>query len=69
MMDLANSLLDISLKLNWSIEVRAVNRVLNAWTAREESIVEGSLVEGMSAQVVELVNKSVCEHVKEKFWR
>ena len=54
MMDLEYRLVATALKLDWSRVVKASNRVLNALTAREESIVEGSLVEGMSAQVVEL---------------
>ena len=49
MMDLVNRLVDITVKLCCSRVVKAFNRVLNASTAREESIVEGSLVEGMSS--------------------
>ena len=58
MMDLANSLLAMSVKLCWSRVVKASHWVFNASTAREESIVGGSLVEGMSAQVAELENKN-----------
>ena len=59
MMDLVNRLVANELKLCWSRVVKASNRVLNALTAREESIVEGSLVEGMSAQVAELEKKTL----------
>ena len=54
MMDLANRLIDTAVKLCWSREVKATNRVFSASTAREESIVEGSLVDGTSAKVAEL---------------
>ena len=54
MMDLANKLVDMLLKLDWSRDVNASNRFLNASTAREESIIEGSLAEGTSAPVAEL---------------
>ena len=54
MMDLVNRLVATALKLDWSRVIRASNLVLNASTAREELIVEGSLVEGMSAQLAEL---------------
>ena len=55
MMDLARRLVAITVKLCWSRVDKASSRVVNASTAREESIVEGSLVEGMSAQVAELI--------------
>ena len=61
MMDLVNRLVDISVKLCWSRVVKASNRVLNASTAREASIVEGSLVEGVAAQVAELKKKLIDE--------
>ena len=54
MMDLARKLVDIAVKLCWSIVVKALNCFVNASTACEELIVEGSLVEGVSALVAEL---------------
>ena len=57
MMDLENKLIDMLLKLDWSRDVNASNRFLNASTAREESIMAGSLAEGTSTQVAELCGK------------